>query len=145
MSIASLPRPGVGGVPIIPVDAVDPVLPAGPPIDSPIEEDDGIPPGFVLPPASPVLPADPEEYRPPAPSLRSGLSHRGGDDGDASPLGGSSQLPGRRLRPHMGALDPLLAAHQVPLATALAADLVREQLGGNFSRPLSMRIPTQLL
>ena len=127
MSIASLPRPGAGGVPIIPEDAVDPVLPADPPIDVHLEEEDGVAPGFGLPPAAPADP--PEDYLPPAPSLRSGLSHRGGDDGDASSLGGSSQLPGRRLRPHVDALAPILAVHQVPLVTALTADLVRETAG----------------
>ena len=66
MSIASLPRPGVGGVPIIPADAVGPVPPADPPIDFHLEEEDGVPPGFV-PPADPVLPADPEGYRSHAP------------------------------------------------------------------------------
>ena len=116
-------------MPILPVDAVGPAPPADPPIDFPLEEDDGIPPGFVLPPADPVPPADPEDYHPPAPSLRSGLSHRGGDDGGASSLGGSSQLPGRKLRPHMDALAPILAVHQVPLVTALTADLVRETDG----------------
>ena len=130
MSIASRPRPGVGGVPIIPVDAVDPVLPADPPIDFHLEEEDGIPPGFVPPPADPpILPAGPDDYLPPAPSLRSGHSRRGGEDGDASSMGGSSQLPGRRIRPHMDALAPILAVHQVPQVDALTADLVRETAG----------------
>ena len=84
---------------------------------------------LFFPLASPVPPADPEEYNPPVHSLRPGLSHRGGDDGDASSLGGSSQLPGRRLRPHLDALAPLLAAHQVPMVTALTADLVRGKSG----------------
>ena len=53
MSIASRPRPGAGGVPIIPADAVGPVLPAGPPIDFHLEEEDGIPAGFAPPPVNP--------------------------------------------------------------------------------------------
>ena len=50
MSIASQPRPGAGGAPIVPADAVDPVLPADPPIDFRLEDDDGIPPDPCSPP-----------------------------------------------------------------------------------------------
>ena len=130
MSIASLPRPGAGGAPIVPGDAVGPVLPADPPIDFLLEEEDGHPLGAAFHPVGPpVLPAGPEEFFPPVPSPRSGHSRRGGDDGDVSSVGGSSQLPGRRIRPHMDALAPMLAVHQVPQVTALTADLVRETAG----------------
>ena len=49
--------------------------------------------------------------------------------GETESLAGSSQLPGRRIRPHVDALAPMLAAHQLPLVTALAADIVRETAG----------------
>ena len=148
MSIASQPRPGAGDAPIVPADAVDPVLPADPPIDFRLEDDDGIPPGSLLPPPAdpPILPSDPVEYFPRAPSIRSGLSRRGGDDGDASSIGGSSQLPGRRIRPNMDALAPIFSCPSgAPKWPPLQLIWRGKQLGGNFSRHLSKKISTQLL
>ena len=134
MSIASQPRPGVGGAPIVPADAVDSVLPADPPIDFDLVDEDGAPPGFVPPPVLPIDP--PANYFPPAPPLRSGReSRRGGGEGggETESLAGSSQLPGRMIRPHVDALAPILAVHQLPLVTALKDDLVRETAGRELS------------
>ena len=71
MSIASRPRHGAVGVPIVDEAAVDPpVLPAeelaDPPLDFRLEDEDDVPPGYVLQPP-------PVNYLPPAPSLRGGI------------------------------------------------------------------------
>ena len=127
-------------MPIVPADAVGPelpALPADPPIDFHLEDEDGAPAGFAPQPVIPPVPLvdPPANYLPPSPSHRYGHSrHGGGEEGDGSDfLAGSSQLPGRRLLPHVDALAPILAAHQLPQAAALTEDLVRETAGRGLS------------
>ena len=139
MSLASRPRPGVGA-PIVPEDAVDPpVLPADPPLDVHLEDGEVNPvvvplDGVVGDPIDPPPAANgfipPANFQPAAPSVRSERSRASypRDDGDGSESR-SPHMPGRRMLPHVDALAPLLAAHQLPLVDALAADLVQETAG----------------